>query len=581
MGMIRRPGRAGARLRLFILAAVFVALLGLLVRTAYLGVAALSSPVGNGVSPAREIPSTDVNPYGANFFLSREVEAWKRERTVRMAAEGGIGWVKQQFPWAELEPQRKGEYLQAASRASTWTKFDEIVSLCDAYGLRVVARLDLPPAWTRQDNSLQNAPPDDLQDYGDFVYEFVRHYRGRIGYIQIWNEPNIYPEWGNRAVDPAEYVEMLRIAYLRAKEADPNVYVLSAPLAYTLGEPHPEPGKWRSMNDLTYLEGMYEAGAAEYFDILSTNAFGMDRPPEDPPDPNVLNFQRVLLQREIMVRYGDADKAVWFNEYGWNAAPESFSPDDLPWKRVTEAEQAEYTVRGIDMARREWPWAGVLMTWYFRQVGHIPDSSAEYFFRMVDPDFTPRPVYLAVQRAADVPVPGPGVYQETHAAVKPQGAWGNVIDGAAQGDAYIQCDVPGDSVTFTFQGTRLDLITRRHDTAGRLLVVVDGHTAPGLPTDERGRSYVDLYSPMPQAGAQVTLLRDAQPGQHTVTITVSDDLHPSSRGRHCAVDALEVSQGVGEFPAMQTGILALALAGNGWLLWSTWRRVRWAVLDGP
>jgi hypothetical protein len=583
MGLIRRPGREAARLRLLVLSAAFLALLGVLTHTALQGVSAMASPAANGaqVSPAREIPSTDVNPYGANFFLSREVEEWKRERTLRMAAEGGIGWVKQQFPWAELEPQRKGEYLRPGDRASTWLKFDDIVALCEAYGLRIVARLDLPPAWSRQDNSLQNAPPDRLEDYGDFVYEFVRHYRGRIGHIQIWNEPNIYPEWGNRPVDPAEYVEMLKIAYRRAKEADPNVYVLSAPLAFTLGEPHPEPGRWRSMNDLTYLEGMYQAGAGAVFDILSTNAFGMDRPPEDPPDPNVLNFQRVLLQREIMVRYGDADKPVWFNEYGWNAAPETFTPDAVPWKRVTEAEQAEYTVRGIELARREWPWAGVLMTWYFRQVGHIPDTSAEYYFRMVDPDFTPRPVYLAVQRAAQQQaVPGPGTYQETHPAVKPQGRWENVIDPDAQCAAYVTSDAPGDSVTLTFRGTRLDLRTRRHDAAGRLLVVLDGHTVPGLPTDERGRSYVDLYSPSPSPDAWVGLVREARPGQHTVTVTVAEDAHPSSRGRACAIDAFEVSHGDAEFPFLQTGLLALALAGDGWLLWATWRRVRPAVLGG-
>ncbi|RPI52970.1 MAG: hypothetical protein EHM56_07765, partial [Chloroflexi bacterium] len=34
---------------------------------------------------ARTLPNTDVNPYGANFFLSREVEEWKRQRTVQMA----------------------------------------------------------------------------------------------------------------------------------------------------------------------------------------------------------------------------------------------------------------------------------------------------------------------------------------------------------------------------------------------------------------------------------------------------------------------------------------------------------------
>ena len=125
----------------------------------------------------------------------------------------------------------------------------------------------------------------------------------------------------------------------------------------------------------------------------------MDRPPDDPADPSVLNFQRVLLHRQIMERYGDADKAVWFNEYGWNAAPESFPADQLTWGRVTEQQQADYTLRGIALAREEWPWAGVFMVWYFRQVGNIPVDNATYYFRMVDVDFTPRPVYSAVQQA--------------------------------------------------------------------------------------------------------------------------------------------------------------------------------------
>jgi hypothetical protein len=151
------------------------------------------------------------------------------------------------------------------------------------------------------------------------------------------------------------------------------------------------------MNDLQYLEEMYQAGAAPYFDLLSANAFGMDRPPEDPPSPGTLNFRRIALQREIMERYGDRDKPVWFNEYGWNAAPGSFAEQDLYWKRVSEEEQALYTVRGIQYARQNWPWAGVFFVWYFRQVGDIPPQQAAYYFRMVDVDFIPRRIYYAIQ----------------------------------------------------------------------------------------------------------------------------------------------------------------------------------------
>ena len=149
--------------------------------------------------------------------------------------------------------------------------------------------------------------------------------------------------------------------------------------------------------------------------------------------------------------------------------------------------------------------------------------------------------------------------------------------------------MPGDSMTLTFRGTRLDLVTRRHDAAGRLLVVMDGHPVPGLPTDERGRSYVDLYSPTRDADARVTLVRDAVLGQHTVTVTVAE-----GRPRYRAVDRARSMRSRyprgGRVPLLQTGLLAVALAGDGWLLWATrgacagrcWAGARTAeIVDAP
>src|SRR5690242_4780445 len=72
-------------------------------------------PLGQQSAPPRAaarvstFPYTDVNPYGANTFLSKEVEDWKREKTVQMMADAGLGWMKQQFPWSEIEP-KQGRY---------------------------------------------------------------------------------------------------------------------------------------------------------------------------------------------------------------------------------------------------------------------------------------------------------------------------------------------------------------------------------------------------------------------------------------------------------------------------------------
>jgi len=490
-------------------------------------------------TPPREVHHTDVNPYGANFFLAREVELWKREKTVQMAAAAGIHWAKQQFAWEEIEP-RKGDFRIPATGESSWGKYDQIVDLFLKYDMEVIARLDRPPDWTRQDNTLKERPPDNFADYGNFVYEFVRHFKGRILYIQIWNEPNIYPEWGERPVDPAAYVELLKIAYLRAKEADPNIVVLSAPLAITLGEPHPEPGKWRSMSDLQFLEEMYKAGAKDYFDILSANAFGMSLPPEDPPDPNKLNFSRVVLLRQIMEKYGDGQKAVWFNEYGWNAAPESFPQGALIWGRVDEETQAQYTVRGIEMARQQWPWAGVFCIWYFRQVGQYPADEAAYYFRMVDPDFTPRRLYYAIKEAAAaMPPAGPGTHEETSPAVTRSGGWERILAPRVSGGGYLEASRAGESVTFSFTGQIVNLVAHKSPYAGRLLVSLDGRSVQGLAVDEQGRSYIDLYSAS-DVWIEVPVATTSGAANHSLTLTVAEHANPSAAGTRCGIDAFVV-----------------------------------------
>ena len=340
------------------------------------------APAGPGSRSTRALADTRVNPLGVNSFLDREVEDWKKEYTFQLMREAGIGWLKQYFPWEEIETSR-GQY--------TWSKFDQIVDLATKYGIRIIARMDRPPEWARRPGDPEEGPPARYEDFATFVATLARRYRGKVEHVQVWNEPNIYPEWGNRAVNPAEYVDMLRIVYRAAKAANPELKVLNAPLAITL-----ETGG-RNLNELDYLDGMYRAGAREYFDICSANAYGLEYPPEDAPTRDKLNFRRVELLREVMRRNGDEGKAVWFNEFGWNASPATMDPDRLIWRRVTADEQARYTLNAYRYAAENYPWAGVICMWYFRQVGDILPERSDYFFRLINVDFSPTPLYLAIK----------------------------------------------------------------------------------------------------------------------------------------------------------------------------------------
>jgi hypothetical protein len=343
----------------------------------------------------------DVNPFGINLFLEQEVEIEKRERILQMVSQAGFRWIRQEFPWEDIEIHGKGDFQDRRHEPhrSAWEKYDNIVALAEKYDLEIVARLSNPPAWSRAagDAVGTGAPPDDFDDYGDFVAAVVARYEGRIRFYQIWNEPNIHPEWGNYPIDPEGYVELLQIGYTRAKAVDPNCVIISGALAQTIELGDCIGGTNCNLNDFIFLQRMYDAGARGYFDVLAVNDYGMWSGPYDRRmRPRVINFSRPLYIRDIMVQNGDAETPIWLTEMNWNAIPTDH-PAYPSYGRATEEQQARYVVEGYERVREEWPWAGVVFYWFFKRPHDLEKDQAWYYFRMVEPDFTPLPVYDAIK----------------------------------------------------------------------------------------------------------------------------------------------------------------------------------------
>ncbi len=224
-------------------------------------------------------PAAGLNPYGVNTFLEQEVEASKRERTLEMARQAGFGWVRQEFPWADIEIHGKGDFEDRRHEParSAWDKYDNIVSLAEKNDLELIARLSSPPQWAHggYKDLGDFGPPARFEDYADYVAAVVSRYKGRVRYYQIWNEPNIYPEWGEQAVNPEDYAKMLCLAYQRAKQVDPDAVIIAAALAPTVAQ------DGRDLSDLIYFQRMYNAGAGRCFDIASAQGYGLFSGPYD------------------------------------------------------------------------------------------------------------------------------------------------------------------------------------------------------------------------------------------------------------------------------------------------------------
>ena len=331
------------------------------------------------------------------------------DRDLQLIKDAGFGWVKQGFAWREIEGAAKGNF--------DWERPDRIVDQVEQYGLNLLVRVDSQPQWAGG-KFPENGPPDRMQDYADFVAALATRYKGRIDAYQIWNEPNLNvpgrSEWGGRAPNPAEYTQMLKIAYQAIKAVDPNALIVSAGLAPTT--------RWDdvAMPDLEFLRGMYAAGAKPYFDLLGAHGAGFKVPPETDPavvaaDPVLNNndpspeqmkriycFRHVEDIRQVMVDNGDTNKQVVLLEFGWTTDPRKDSP--YHWHAVSDFEQGEYLVRAYQYAREHWStWIGLMSLIYLPNSDWLPREHEESWWSIIGPGYPElnlRPAYVMLKEMA-------------------------------------------------------------------------------------------------------------------------------------------------------------------------------------
>lgn len=463
------------KIRRFLLTAVLVALLGLATfsarntlrqmsfnltgeedaRSQVLGVAQLGLNLTHpplDTRPYAAIHYTGASPFGVNTFLQQEVEPAKREETLRLISEAGFHWLRQEFPWQDIEIAGRGDFTDRRNipeGIDAWAKYDNIVDLAEQYDLEIVARISSTPAWTRsrpEDETGSFAPPDDFDDYARFAAILAERYRGRIHYYQLWNEPNIYPEWGEQSVDPKSYTDLLCRAYKAIKDIDPDAVVLSGALAPTAEL------SGRDLNDYIFLQRMYDAGAGGCFDILSMQGYGLWSGPTDHRmRPLVVNYARNEFIRDIMVRNGDETKPIWISEMNWNVAPEGV---EAKFGRVTLDQQARWAPLAYQRAQEEWPWVGVISLWYFKRADDtwLREQRPEAYFQMAEPDFTLLPVYSTMKAYIHQP---PVMYLGSHPADDWAAAYGS---GWTPVDEGMQATSgAADPVTITFEGTSMEV----------------------------------------------------------------------------------------------------------------------------
>ena len=318
--------------------------------------------------------------------------------------ELGFGWVKQQIEWKVFE-SNQGQY----GFGDIWP----IVNAANSRGINLLFSVVNAPSWSREsgyDGSV-GGPPADPQTFARFLGRLAGEYCGSsLKAIEVWNEQNLHYEWGNRPINPSEYMALLRPAYGAIKSACPSMYVISGALT-----PAGDNGSL-AMDDFRYFEAMLQQGLANYVDGFGAHPSGYNVPPdtiwqnacEEIKKTGNQNFNgacdnphhswsfRSTMEgyRNLALRYGAGHIPIWPTEFGW-AAGGAF---DARYGYANDNdfdEQARWTVRAYDIMRN-WGWAGPAFLWNlnFRVVA---DGTEKAQWGIVRNDWSPLPIYHALR----------------------------------------------------------------------------------------------------------------------------------------------------------------------------------------
>ena len=317
----------------------------------------------------------------------------------------GFNWLKQQIRWNITEPEQ-GSY--------NWRDLDLIVNRATYSDIDILFSVVTSPDWAREPgyDTTVEGPPANPQDLARFMSAMATRYCGTsVKAIEVWNEQNLHYEWGNLALNGADYIALLIPSAQAIRAACPSMYVISGALTPAGNVPN------LAVDDFTYLEQMLANGLARHVDAIGAHPSGYNVPASvrwqdgcaaiiqsgntfngacDNPHHSWSFRSTMEGYRDIALQYG-VDLPIWPTEFGW-AAGGAFHEAYGYANDNDFDEQARWTVEAFRMMR-EWGWSGPAILWNmnFRVIANKTEQAQ---WGIVNNDWTPLPVYDALKAMA-------------------------------------------------------------------------------------------------------------------------------------------------------------------------------------
>lgn len=342
-------------------------------------------------------------PAGTGFDYGIQVHPFESAWVQALSAvqDLGLRWVKFQVRWSWIEQTPGNRNWNAAG-------LEEAVNAFSAAGIKILFSVVAAPPWSRSVHE-EDGPPDDFNQFAAFVADLASHFKGRVQAYEIMNETNLKREWNTgRLLSATEYVDLLCRSFQAISAMDSSIIIVSGA---------PTPTGWNdgiiAIDDLVYLEQMYQAGLKGCSDAVGIHPSGYNNPPwahgADFTDPTAtfgakghrswFFLDTIENYHNVMAKYGDGSKKLWATEWGWAVSQNLGAPN--PGYEFasdnTEQEQADFIIEGYKIARNS-GFMGVMFLWNLNFEA-VNSGSEQGKFSIVYNNYAPRPAYNALRDA--------------------------------------------------------------------------------------------------------------------------------------------------------------------------------------
>lgn len=191
-------------------------------------------------------------------------------------------FVRVEVRWDNIEKTR-GEY--------DWTELDAIVEFLNKENATAIFTINHPPVWSH-----------DIEEFGNntsiFITALAKRYKSYIDYYEIFNEPNL-PGYGwpfpnsNMRHNATLYASVLTLTNQALRKVDEDAFIILGGLSIS---DHPQ----------EFLHEIYQQTSKNCFDIVSIHPYGRSKK----------LVETLAEYRTITTKYNDAEKPIWFGEFG-------------------------------------------------------------------------------------------------------------------------------------------------------------------------------------------------------------------------------------------------------------------------